>query len=78
MLAPLGPWQAPSEALQACAWHLGRCAYRVGDPDRCDACHRLYATITGHDGETVAEHALWHARRDLSRDRKRRKASRAD
>lgn len=42
---PKGPWQEPSAGLRLCTQHRNLCAYRQGDPDRCDVCHADFVSI---------------------------------
>ena len=60
MTAPKGPWQEAHPTLAVCPHHRGTCAYRVGDPDRCDRCHAAWAVITGKWGEDAAGHTAAH------------------
>jgi len=59
---PKGPWQKPVPTLTECALHIGagRCAYRQGDPDRCDYCHADWDAIENTWKEDRTEHVAAH------------------
>jgi hypothetical protein len=56
-MEPKGNWQSPSPTLRICDRHSGRCAYRQGDPERCDYCHASW----------VAVETIWQDRRTKDR-----------
>jgi hypothetical protein len=39
------PWQPWRPGMAECTRHRGQCVYLVGDPDRCDTCHRSWVVI---------------------------------
>lgn len=57
---PKGGWQRAHPNLVECPHHRGTCAYRVGDPDRCDYCHASWAVVEGKWGEDRAAHVAAH------------------
>jgi len=57
---PKGGWQRAHPNLVECPHHRGTCAYRVGDPDRCDFCHASWAVVEGKWGEDRAAHLAAH------------------
>jgi hypothetical protein len=47
-----------------CTRHRNLCAYRQGDPDRCDGCHASWSALTDRWGEDPIDHIAQHARDD--------------
>lgn len=59
IVQPKGGWQAAHRTLASCPHHRGTCAYRVGDPDRCDFCHASWAVVDRW-GEDRTAHVTAH------------------
>ena len=72
VVLPKGAWQQPHPTLAVCPHHAGNCAYRVGDPDRCDRCHVDWATVRGKWHESVVKHVADHT---ATQDRSAAKAA---
>lgn len=62
---PKGDWQTASATLVVCTRHRGLCAYRQGDPDRCDYCHTTWqAAARWPEWTGKADHLADHDRTD--------------
>jgi hypothetical protein len=71
--APKGTWQQPHPSLVACDRHAGRCAFRAGDPSRCDQCHATWDAIerTWQDHGPREDHLAAHQLADKQAAAKR-------
>ena len=52
-----------------CTVHRGLCAYRQGDPERCDYCHRDWRTITERDIVSVRVGTAFDGKRGIYESR---------